>query len=254
MKNEELLKLVGVPVSVSDRFHAETIMRPSNNSMLSSAWPEEWKKKYYKAYPRFPQVVLPHPGHLPTKSYETIIEQRKSERAFGVTRLSAQKIGQLLYYSCGGRGKQDEHHSKRIYPSAGGRYPLEIYTVIRKSELPSAIYHYQIKEHYMEKIGPHKNFISKVCFNQSFINKAPLIIFITSVFKRMNIKYGDRSYRHIQIEAGHVGQLIYQTATCLDLACCAIGGYYDEEINMLLGLDVLREGVVYAMAIGEHSR
>lgn len=253
MKNKELLKLIGVPVSTSEIFHEKTIMKPPQNSVRPTEWPQEWKKKYYKSYPRFSYITLPQVKKLPIKSYEVIIERRKSEREFGEARLSVQKISQLFYYSCGGRGKQDEYNSKRIYPSAGGRYPLEVYAVIQKSDIASAVYHYQIKDHIIERIASYGEYNSNRCFNQVFINKAPLVVFITAVFKRSKIKYGDRSYRHILIEAGHLGQLLYQTSTCLNLSCCAIGGYYDEEINTLLALDVAREGVVYAFAIGERS-
>ena len=64
------------------------------------------------------------------------------------------------------------------------------------------------------------------------------------------MKYGDRGYRHVLAEAGHLAQNLYLISSALGLSCCAMGGYYDEEINNLLDIDGVGESIVYILAIG----
>jgi len=63
-------------------------------------------------------------------------------------------------------------------------------------------------------------------------------------------KYGDRGYRYILLEAGHVMQNLNLACTSLGLGSCNIGGFFDDELAGLLGLPVAQEAVLYAVAIG----
>ena len=73
------------------------------------------------------------------------------------------------------------------------------------------------------------------------------------MFKRTILSYGDRGYRHILVEAGHLGQNIYLNSVALGLSCCAIGGYIDDKLNSLIDVDGLNESVVYVLAVGKRS-
>jgi len=64
------------------------------------------------------------------------------------------------------------------------------------------------------------------------------------------VKYKDRGYRYIFIEAGHLGQNISLVAKNLNLSTCAIGGFIDEELNNLLDIDSQKESVIYIFAVG----
>ena len=73
---------------------------------------------------------------------------------------------------------------------------------------------------------------------------------MTAMFDRNTIKYGVRGYRHIMQEAGHLGQNFYLAGSLLDLSTCAVGGYADDRLNLLLGVDGIKETVVYIFAAG----
>ena len=87
--------------------------------------------------------------------------------------------------------------------------------------------------------------------NRPWIEKAGCLIVLTAVFKRNSIKYGDRGYRHIISEAGHIGQNFYLLASALGMGICGIGGYVDDTINKFLDIDGVDESVVYLLAAGE---
>ena len=78
-----------------------------------------------------------------------------------------------------------------------------------------------------------------------------MIVFITAVFERSVFKYGDRGYRFVLLEAGHVAQNINLAVTALGLGCVNIGGFFDRDIDEFLGIDGLTHSSVYLMAIGK---
>jgi len=62
-------------------------------------------------------------------------------------------------------------------------------------------------------------------------------------------KYGERGYRYVWLEAGHVGQNLYLIATALGLGAVAIGGFFDAEANHLAELPA-DEQFIYMVCIG----
>ncbi|MEK7112733.1 MAG: SagB/ThcOx family dehydrogenase, partial [Patescibacteria group bacterium] len=184
---------------------------------------------------------------------EEAILRRESSREFASTPILLSELSDLLYYSTGLKIWEDKgKHTKRVYPSAGGRYPLEVYPFIFKvSEVPSGVYHYHLKTHSLELIL-EPPFIKTAMkqFNQSWIKRAGAIFVITAMFDRTLAKYSDRGYRHILTEYGHVAQNFYLMSSALDLGCCSIGGFIDNGLNDMLDIDGIDEGVVGVLAIG----
>ena len=74
---------------------------------------------------------------------------------------------------------------------------------------------------------------------------------MTSQFERTQMKYGERGYRYILLEAGHIGQNICLVSETLGLKCCALGGTMDKNLEELLDIDGETESVVYGFAIGK---
>jgi len=95
-------------------------------------WPEQWKKVYYKAYPKMEQVLLPAPTK-PKWSLDKALIQRESKRDFIKEPIDVETFSNLLFYS-GGLKKLvfNSEENKRFYPSAGARYPLEVYPFVFK--------------------------------------------------------------------------------------------------------------------------
>ena len=55
------------------------------------------------------------------------------------------------------------------------------------------------------------------------------------VDRRTGHKYRDRTYRYGLIEAGHLGQNAYLTATSAGLGACAVGAFLDDDVRSLGG-------------------
>lgn len=223
-----------------------------NKRASPNLWPRAWKKIYYKAYPRFKQVMLPKPKKMKANLF-TILMKRESRRSFSNKRPTPSQLSNLLYYSSGMKNIfAKDGSTKRMYPSAGARYPLEVYPFIFNCErIKNGIYHYHLKTHSLELITKEPFFDQTIRqFGQSWIRKSAILIVVSAVFGRTEMKYKDRGYRHILTEYGHVAQNFYLVGKSLKLEVCSIGGFVDNGLNKLLDIDGVDESVIGVIAVG----
>ena len=244
-------KLLTIPMSISEKFHKKTKLKEQLPFLHPKDWPKEWKDVKFKAYARFEELKLPKAHLSNTLSYKKVLFKRMSQRIFSNKRISNEKLSALLYYSAGLKTFREPWTGNRFYPSAGSRYPLETYVITINSELPQGIYHYYLKNHSLEKIRIFDNFgWDKFVTQPGFKNPACLIV-LTAVFKRNTIKYGDRGYRFVLMESGHLSQNFYLTAVSIWLGCCLMGGFQDDKFNQLIDIDGKEESVLAVLVIGE---
>jgi len=215
-------------------------------------WPVEWKTAYYKAYPRFPKIALPTSES--SADFFELMRVRKSQRDFSRQALSPEKLSTLLKYSGGLIEEFTDNNPRRAQPSGGGRYPLEIYPILFNpaGEIPAGVYHYNVKEHALDSLWERPftaEDIAKLAAYE-WVQKSSGLIVITAMFWRSQAKYGERGYRYILLEAGHLGQNIYLASTALGLKCTGLGGTLDYSIESLLDIDGVTESVVYGLVIG----
>ncbi len=59
------------------------------------------------------------------------------------------------------------------------------------------------------------------------------------------MKYLQRCYRYIYLDAGHIGQNFYIVAEAFGLGACTIGAIDDDELNNLLEIDGINEISIY---------
>lgn len=220
----------------------------------SNDWPEAWKVQNFKAYSRFPKIPLP--DEKVQADFCDLVSQRRSRRDYGGKQsISLNELAVILKYSCGIFSHDVEGGlSGRAQPSAGGRFPIEIYPFVLVSgkDMPSGWYHYDVMNHQLEVVRGHifeKADIQNL-FRFEWINNASMVLVMTAIFERNQMKYGERGYRYILLEAGHIGQNIHLAVEALGLKCCALGGTRDRNIEKALDIDGVNESVVYAFSIG----
>ncbi|MCC6300686.1 MAG: SagB/ThcOx family dehydrogenase [Anaerolineales bacterium] len=224
-----------------------------NKETNPKVWPLAWKKVYFKRYPWLSQTHLPLPSLESRFSLADALLTRRSIRNFSKIPVTLQEISDLLFFSAGIKEVNPTWSANRTYPSAGSRYPLETYlAVLNACDIKPGIYHYFVKTHSLEILltKPFKNVLFDN-LSEKWARDAGILLIISSVFFRTEIKYGARGFRHILMETGHLCQNFYLVSTSLSLGCCSIGGYIDDGINGLLDLDGLAESVVAILAIGK---
>jgi SagB-type dehydrogenase family enzyme len=209
-------------------------------------------------------VILEHTGnsimkrmHLTQElaynglSVEKAIANRRSQRGFTGDTMALAELAHLLLYSS---GITDKRHGFRAAPSAGATYPIEVYAIVNNIEgLAKGTYHYIISSHELELLreGDFGNEMSRAALQERMFKEANVILALSAVFQRTQQRYRERAQRYICFEAGHIAQNTYLIATSLGLGACAIGAFYDNEFNRLLGLDGKNESVLYIIAVGK---
>lgn len=207
-------------------------------------------KVYFKAYDRLKAIKLGRSPLSPT--LKKILKDRSSQRECNIdNRITPKQIGSLLYYSSGLHTYKSQMESYRFYPSAGGRFPLELYLIPNRIDQLSrgGVYHYNVRGDYVEERVQVNPMELKACFQQQFVSKSDAIIVISGVFKRTTMKYGERGYRYVLMESGHIGQNIYLVGQSLGLNVCGICGFFDEKVNRYLHIDGVSESALYCFAL-----
>jgi SagB-type dehydrogenase family enzyme len=210
---------------------------------------------YKQVAPSSPPLPLPTPSE---SDLTRLASRRYSCRAYEPKTLPLSTLSALLL---GGYGitRTDETllggsmALMRPVPSAGGLFPLEIYVATQRvQDIPDGLHHYNVRHHALEPLsdGPIFKALQPHLLMYQAIEHANAVVFLAAVFKRTQKKYGPRGYRYILLEAGHVAQNLCLLAVEQGLGSLCMGGYTDEELNRLLGLNPLEEGVVYSVAVG----
>lgn len=165
-----------------------------------------------------------------------IENNRKSVRQFTDNPLSMQDLSNLLSSF---RALDSLEH--RTYPSAGGRYGLEIFCAALHVEgLERELFYYNADLHAMSTIGktlPSWKELSP--YVNLTTNQPPqcLLIFV-SFPDRLTAKYAERGGRFALIECGAaMQQLTLHIAATKHLGGCPIGGLVDRYWTDLLDLD-----------------
>ncbi len=166
-------------------------------------------------------------------SLDAAMLRRKSGRAFGSQPLTEPDLSFLFtaFAHCGGQ---------RPLPSAGAKYPVEIFAFLFNAEGPlngKAVY-YNADNHSLSITAnaPAWDEIKAHC--GLYVAGCPAALFIFAGFaERVTQKYGERGGRFFLIEAGQYAQNLALKIGARDLAGVEAGGLHDEAIKNFLGLE-----------------
>lgn len=218
-----------------------------------SVWPDEWKDVEFKTYPENRQIALPK-ASLADITLEKAILQRKSRRKFAPVPMALSELSAMLFFGTGiCKPHENNRLSRRAYPSAGARYPIETYVaILRADEIAPGIYHYNVKNHSLEFLSG-ENVKSKIAsiFREEWVLESGAVFIFSLVPDRSTRKYGNFAFKSMLIEAGHIAENLYLTATALKLKCCALARVNQAGANEVLGIDGVEEIPFYALAVGK---
>ena len=205
-------------------------------------------------------VPLPEPKQL-LMALSDVIARRASARAFTKDSISQIELSTLLFCSCGisrGNSGTDFPRPFRVAPSGGALYPLEVFVYCaRVVGLDAGLYHFNPVNPAFRLIDSSENFgrtLTESFIQQELAESAAVIVMMCAFFDRSTFKYGERGYRFIMLEAGHMAQNICLAATGLSLSCVPVGGFLDRKIDTLLSVDGISQSVVYTACIGGPRR
>ena len=237
---------------IGDKFQQETKYELGKTPGHKLIW--EAKPALYKKYPEAQKIELPsfEPGRA--ISLDQALKQRKSIRDFQAKPISKDELSYLLWTSTGIQRIEDGYEF-RTAPSAGALYPIETYVIVNNViKLKAGVYHYSIRTHHLEQLeqGSFQRQITTAALGQGMCATAAVVFVWSAVFDRCKWKYGQRAYRYIYLDAGHIAENLALAAVSLNLGSCEIGALYDDQVNAILGIDGIKESVI-CMAVVGHS-
>ncbi|HEY0755350.1 MAG TPA: SagB/ThcOx family dehydrogenase [Ktedonobacteraceae bacterium] len=245
--------------SLADLYHLNTklvnSLRPvslTDEELSTGVW-----GLHSKQFSSAQKIALPATCPEPSISLSQAIRARHSTREWQEKALSQEQLSTLLRLGAGivrfGElgGRPAYYHGA---PSGGGRYPLEIYPVVfRVDGLEPGVYHYNVLEHALDVLYLDSEIVSsllKSTVYPDYVEGAGVVFLMTAVFERTTLKYSDRGYRYILLEAGHVAQNICLVAEGLELGSLCLAGFYEQSIEQLLWIDGFSESLVYVVTLG----
>jgi SagB-type dehydrogenase family enzyme len=217
---------------------------------------EDSRPLCFRTYPGVSRLPLPGKDFELSLSLGEALRRRHSTRSFRPDPLPLATLGQLLFCSYGVRGTKQiegEYCYDRVSPSAGGLYPVELYTICQNvTGLQDGIYHYDARAHELEmlRVGHFHKAVAGMMIGQDMVRDVNVVVLIAANFARTIWKYGQRGYRYVFLDAGHAAQNLYLVATALNLGVVSIGGFFDDELSSLACLPVPEERVIYAVCAG----
>jgi SagB-type dehydrogenase family enzyme len=214
----------------------------------------DWKNQpdIYKTIPDCKKIDLPKPKDISKMTLDDCLKTRRSVRDFSESPIDLDQLSFLLWASTGIQRKEYGFEF-RTAPSAGALYPIETYLVVNNvKELGMGVYHYSIKDHALEemKLGNFGIKAANGALGQEMCAMAAVVFIWTAIFQRSKWKYGQRAYRYIYLDAGHIAENLALASTGLGLGSCQIGALFDEEINEIIDVDGENESTIYMSVVG----
>lgn len=197
------------------------------------------------------------------KALRQIQLKRKSTRKY-TKFLNFEELSALLLNSYFIIEKSNNNVNRRSIASGGGLYPIDLYYINLKIKgLEKGVYFYNLFEENLEIIKTEKSnnnfnsdfntafYVEHMQMDWDFETISGVIVF-AGILNRVSCKYQDRGLRFALMDVGSILQNIHLAAGALDIDCCAIGGYLDDELNNFIGLAYPNECVLLTMYIAKN--
>jgi SagB-type dehydrogenase family enzyme len=200
---------------------------------------------------------LPDPKEIKLKEIPVneAIDNRRSIRSYSKRPITKQELSYLLWSTQGVKQVIQRPATLRTVPSAGARHCFETFILVNNVEdLKPGLYRFLAIEHKLQEVEISSNLAEKItnaCYNQRFVMQSAVTFIWTSVAYRMFWRYGERGYRYMHLDAGHVCQNLYLSALNIDSGVCAIAAFNDNELNHILGINGKDQFAIYIATLGK---
>ena len=213
--------------------------------------PSNWEDKY-----NFPFCLKVSVTSRPVNWGQDLIDlestmlKRRSTRAYSGASLSLDELRALLHFTY----QPQDYAGQNLDPNPD-YFALDLLetfiAVSAVTGLEEGCYYYAPKAQELRQIR-FKNFrqeLHYLCLGQDLGRDAAAVVFHTADLSKAVAKYGDRVYRYLHADAGHLGQRLNLAAIHLGLGVSGIGGFFDDQVNEVLGIPS-DEAVIYITTLG----
>ena len=252
--------------AISELYHENTKLMRRTFGGANARIPVEYTlnelaviTRSFKEYRMHPRVALPAVHDLPRagRSFDEVVAARRTVRGFAADELEVAELGKVLHQTYGVTGGMPFAgggvHGLRAAPSAGALYPAELYLGVRHvAGVAPGLYHYEVRDHALAQLEENDvtERLHEACCFQEYARTAAVVVLIAASLQRTKRRYGERGYRYVLLDVGHLTQNLLLAATALGLAAMTTCGFFDDVANDLLRLDGVEEAVLYVAFLG----
>jgi len=86
--------------------------------------------------------------------------------------------------------------------------------------------------------------------DQSYTAKAAAVFFWACIPYRGEWRYNETAHKGMLLDLGHISHQLYLATETIGCGCCAIGGYYQDKADTLIGVDGNDEFTVLCASVG----
>ncbi len=211
-------------------FYEKTkLSKPSK--IPSGREPIEHVYVFHKSYPRLPKIKLPKKPLA--GEYESLLKKRRSERDFSKKPVTILELSNILK----SLSITQKYPERRTYPSAGARYPVELYVAAFNMDgIKTGAYHFNFIDFSLEQILNTNLKIFEKELISPFLKQPAGVVILTGVLSRSYVKYANKGYPYTLIEVGHISQNLLLSSTKYKIGMCPVGGFVNDTVSKILDL------------------
>lgn len=197
------------------------------------------------------ELAAPEVDRYDAAALAQVIEQRRTVRTQGARPIALRELGAFLHRTCRVVARQSTpwpreypfggEYTRRLYPSGGSRYELEIYVTAHRCEgLDRGLYYYDPLHHRLAAVSgpvPDMEQLLADAARASGGTDTQVLLTITSRFQRCAWKYQGLA---LALQLKNLGVLfahMYLVATAMELAPCALGAGDSDRFSRLAKLE-----------------
>ena len=165
-------------------------------------------------------------------------------------------LASIFYHSAGITRRRSYGGGEILFRAAactGALYHIELYLVC--ADLPgleAGVYHFGAHDFALRKLrdGDYRSTLVKASGEEPSVAGAPAVVVCTGTYWRNSWKYRARTYRHCFWDSGTILANLLAISSAHGLKSKVVGGFVDEDVNRLLGLDTQREVSLSLVPLG----
>lgn len=173
-----------------------------------------------------------------------LIKHRRSFRSFSTDNVSFNDFAGVIHDAY-----LPLSQSNHLAPGSG----IDLFVMVSHVEnVPSGVYRYLVEKAALEKIadGDFSSDIYHAGLSQEVLKRAAFVIAWVVDLRSIGSQLGEREYRDVGIESGIGSEIAYLAAEARGLGVCAVGAFYDNEVQSILHLNGTTKRAMLLNAVG----
>lgn len=195
--------------------------------------------------PSSDQLIKLPQGSTAESDVFTTIKNRRSFRQFSDREVSFDDFAGIIHDSLA--------PLKNLHLVEQGNR-IELFIVVTHVQgLSKGLYRYISEKLALQKIadGDFSNEIYKIGLSQEVLKRAAFVFAWVIDLNKIGLLHGERDYRYANLECGIGSSTAYLAAQSRNLGACAVGAFYDDEVQKLLKINATAKRVIVLTAIGQ---